>query len=55
MKAIEYVYDKSKVTDPVSDQLIKKLKMLDPALKNKKVGQLSASLIDLFSFENNPD
>lgn len=40
MKAVQYVYDKSKTSDIVTDKLLKDLKNLDLALSNKKIGKL---------------
>lgn len=39
MKTIDYVYDKSKIPDSLTDKLLKDLKSLDPST-SKKVGKL---------------
>lgn len=49
MKTIEYVYDKSKTTDPVTNKLIKDLKSMDPSLGGSKIGKLQLSILQQFS------
>lgn len=54
MKAIDYVYDKSKVSDNLTAKLLKDLKNLDPQLSGKTVGKLANSLLQNFSVDQNP-
>lgn len=53
MKTIDYVYDKSKIPDSLTDKLLKDLKSLDPST-SKKVGRLESSIFQHFSIDKNP-
>lgn len=54
MKGIEAAYEKRKITDPVTDKLIKDMKSLDP-MNTKKVGKLDFSYLQQFSIDKNTD
>lgn len=52
-KTIDYVYERTNVSDSVTDKLIKDLRALDPTTP-RKIGKLEPSIFQHFSIDKNP-
>lgn len=55
IKKLEAVYQKFKITDPITDKLLAELRNLDPDSRNRRVGQLKSSSLQAYEMDKNPE